>query len=82
MEELKMKLQQYLQAEENPCCSENSLHEKNKSQFMICCYRYVKKKKPPFSRNIRLTSNSTTRTWKENEISPLNTTAFHKRLKP
>jgi hypothetical protein len=28
MEELKMKLQQYLQAEENPCCSENSLHEK------------------------------------------------------
>jgi hypothetical protein len=30
MEELKMKLQQYLQAEENPCCSENSLHEKNK----------------------------------------------------
>jgi hypothetical protein len=26
MEELKMKLQQYLQAEENPCCSENSLH--------------------------------------------------------
>jgi hypothetical protein len=44
MEELKMKLQQYLQAEENPCCSENSLHEKNKSQFMICCFRYVKKK--------------------------------------